>query len=686
MRRVVLATLWILSASALAAATFTVTNTDDSGPGSLRQAILDAEAAGGADTIVFAIPGAGVHTITPLSLLPIISQPLTIDGYTQPGSSPNTNPTGALNTVLQIEIDGTTAPNRCITIGSSDVTVRGLVINRCTEGMELFNFFGASTAGIVIAGNFIGTDPTGLTASPNATGIAIGFTQGGTVTATIGGPDPADRNLLSGNTASAIGTSSNFNGGSTSTIQGNVIGLARDAAAALPNGRGISIEGGGPTSSVIGGVFSGAGNLISGNTASAIVVNVNSGSVTIRGNAIYENARLGIDLGAAEVPLPNDDGDGDTGPNDRQNFPIVSSVQALVPTGASTRVQGVLHSTPSTTYDLDFYENPACSQFPREFLEGKTYIGSGQVTTDGSGTGVFDVTLPVEVESEARISATATDPAGKTSEFSQRMPFSATPASGPPAGGTFLNVMGTDFLAGATVTVGGVPASDVGVVSFTHLTATAPAIAAGTVNDIAVTNADGSSGTLAKGYVSDFLDVPNGHIFYSFVTTLVSNAITVGVGGGNYGVTQDTLRQQMAVFLLRAKYGLCYAPPPCTVQVFDDVPCSLIFAPWINELVAQGITGGCAGGGNNYCPASPVLRQQMAVLLLRTLEGSGYTPPACTVETFTDVPCASLFGPWIYDLVARGITAGCGGSLYCPTSSANRGQMATFVVKTFSLQ
>ena len=141
----------------------------------------------------------------------------------------------------------------------------------------------------------------------------------------------------------------------------------------------------------------------------------------------------------------------------------------------------------------------------------------------------------------------------------------------------------------------------------------------------------------------------------------------------------------MAVFLLKAKYGLCYTPPPCTSQVFDDVPCSLVFAPWINELVAEGFTGGC-GGGNTYCPASPVLRQQMAVLLLRTLLGTGYTPPACTAETFTDVPCSSNFAPWIYDLVARGITAGCGGDLYCPTQTANRGQMATFIVKTFNLQ
>ena len=87
------------------------------------------------------------------------------------------------------------------------------------------------------------------------------------------------------------------------------------------------------------------------------------------------------------------------------------------------------------------------------------------------------------------------------------------------------------------------------------------------------------------------------------MTTLVRNAITVGVGGGNYGVAQDTLRQQMAVFLLKAKFGICYTPPPCTVPVFPDVPCSSNFAPWIDALVAQGITGGCGGG--NFCPTTP---------------------------------------------------------------------------------
>jgi hypothetical protein len=66
------------------------------------------------------------------------------------------------------------------------------------------------------------------------------------------------------------------------------------------------------------------------------------------------------------------------------------------------------------------------------------------------------------------------------------------------------------------------------------------------------------------------------------------------VGGGNYGVNQPTLRQQMAVFLLKAKNGLCYVPPPCA-GVFTDVPCSSSFAPWIEALHAAGITGGCGG-------------------------------------------------------------------------------------------
>ena len=134
----------------------------------------------------------------------------------------------------------------------------------------------------------------------------------------------------------------------------------------------------------------------------------------------------------------------------------------------------------------------------------------------------------------------------------------------------------------------------------------------------------------------------------------------------------------MAVFLVKAKFGICYMPPPCTVPPFPDVPCSSLRS--VDQRARrQGITGGCAGG--NFCPTSPVNRQQMAVFLLKAFEGSGYPPPACTVATFTDVPCSHQFADWIYELVARDITAGCGGGNYCPGTSANRGQIATLIVK-----
>jgi len=865
-------------------ATYTVTNTNDSGPGSLRQAILDANANPGLDTIAFAIPGSGVHTITPTTAPPQITDPVTIDGYTQPGSSPNTLAVGD-DAVLSIELSGQTSGGTGILLSTSGSTVRGLVIHHFGPaiGMDV-------GTGNTIAGNFIGTDPTGMVAMGNSSGGCAVVCVNGPTNNLIGGPDPADRNLISGNpgtyavfigsassgnvvqsnyigtdatgmnalgngTGIGIWNGSNTVGGLAATpgtppgnvisgntgagieisgaastgnvVQGNIIGLnATGTASLLGAGAGIAIgPNGGANNNLIGGTAAGARNVISGNTnygiyiasgyvtsfantiqgnyigpditgtialspdqsgiffngadhnqiggaaagagnvisgngthdvndywgvgiwgssapgnviqgnligtqadgvgplgnagagvglsntiaqtviggvgpgegnviafngtASAgtggVEIENNSTGNTVRGNSIHDNIGLagyglGIDLGGDGVTA-NDQGDGDGGPNGFQNFPIVSSVTSLAP-GAGTRIQGVLHSTASTLYDLDFYSNPACSNFPREFLEGETYIGSSQVTTDGSGTGTFDVTLPASVEAGARISATATDPNGSTSEFSQRLPFSISPTSGPASTATAVTIAGTDFLPGATVTIGGQPASNVVVVNFNSITADTPALAAGTVNDVLVSNTDGSSGTLVKGFVSDFLDVPPGQQFYSFVTTLVSNAITVGIGGGLYGVTDNTLRQQMAVFLLKARHGLCYVPPVCT-GAFPDVPCPSTFANWIEALASEGITGGCGGG--NYCPQNPVRRDQMAVFLLKAEHGSGYTPPACT-GVFPDVPCSSPFAPWIEQLAAEQITGGCGGGNYCPSNPNTRGQMAVFVVKTFGLQ
>jgi len=356
-------------------------------------------------------------------------------------------------------------------------------------------------------------------------------------------------------------------------------------------------------------------------------------------------------------------------------------VTILAPQGTGTRIQGKLDSTASTTFDLDFYSNAACSSFPREFLEGETYLGSSQVTTDGTGHADIDVTLPAVIQPGEKVSATATDPTGNTSEFSQRIIFSVDQASGPASGGTGNQIHGTDFSNPTTVAFGGVAVAATFLDDHT-LNATTPALSPGTVNDVVVTTADGTTGTLVNGWVSDFLDVPNGQQFYAFVTTLVSNAITVGVGGGLYGVDAPTLRRQMAVFLLKSRHGLCYVPPPCT-GAFPDVPCPSTFADWIEALAAEGITGGCGGG--NYCPTNPVRRDQMAVFLLKAEHGSSYTPPACT-GAFPDVPCPSTFADWIEQLAAEGITGGCGGGDYCPLANNTRGQMAVFITKTFGLQ
>src|SRR5262249_37815713 len=104
---------------------------------------------------------------------------------------------------------------------------------------------------------------------------------------------------------------------------------------------------------------------------------------------------------------------------------------------------------------------------------------------------------------------------------------------------------------------------------------------------------------------------------------------------------------------------------------------------WIEALASEGITSGC--GGPNFCPGSPVRRDQMAVFLLKAEHGSAYLPPPCT-GMFVDVPCASPFAVWIEQLADEGITSGCGGAFYCPSQASTRGQMAAFITKTFRLQ
>ena len=166
------------------------------------------------------------------------------------------------------------------------------------------------------------------------------------------------------------------------------------------------------------------------------------------------------------------------------------------------------------------------------------------------------------------------------------------------------------------------------------------------------------------------------------------NGVTAGCGDGTmYCPTQDVLRQEMAVFLLKSFLTSSYVPPACTPPgQFIDVPCPGLYTDWIEDLKTRNITAGC-GDGTTYCPDANILRQEMAVFLLKTLLGGDYVPPACTPPgMFTDVACPGLYTDFIEDLKTRGITAGCGdGTTFCPTDPVTRQEMAAFLTITFSL-
>jgi hypothetical protein len=180
-----------------------------------------------------------------------------------------------------------------------------------------------------------------------------------------------------------------------------------------------------------------------------------------------------------------------------------------------------------------------------------------------------------------------------------------------------------------------------------------------------------------------FADVPAGNPFFRFVEILLHRGITGGCSGNLYCPGSASTREQMAVFVLVAREGAGYTPPACSApNTFDDVPASSPFCRYIEELERRGVVSGC--GGNNYCPTQPVTRDQMAVFVLRTLD-PGLNPPACTTPVFNDVPASNPFCRWIEELVRRGVVAGCGGGNYCPTTPVTRDQMGVFLSGTFGL-
>ena len=184
-----------------------------------------------------------------------------------------------------------------------------------------------------------------------------------------------------------------------------------------------------------------------------------------------------------------------------------------------------------------------------------------------------------------------------------------------------------------------------------------------------------------------FQDVPPGHWAFGFINRLYGAGITAGCSMNplKYCPDQTVTRAQMAIFLERGMRSPDYNPPAVGPGTgFNDVAPNAFAAAWIKQLAADGITSGCGGG--NYCPNNPVTRAQMAIFLLRAKYGAGYTPPPVGQSTgFNDVAPDNIYAPWIKQLAAEGITAGCGGGNYCPNNAVTRAQMAVFLVKTFNL-
>lgn len=497
MRRTFIAVIALVVSLPLSAATFTVTNTNDSGAGSLRQAILDANAAPGADTIVFAI-GTGIQVITPATLLPMITDPVTIDGTTQPGyngrpligidgsrilgTNSTTPPTAGLgleatSTVIGLSLTGFQVPNYNDFTEGAGITIDapGCVVKSCWLGVTTGGVAGRNDTGVLIrasgavigapgAGNvcsgngrlgisqwgdfgpstiqnnIVGLDPTGMYPIPNYEGIFL--TGADTVTNNLVGGDSYAEAYITGIGATVKANKfgmtaaggqtpyrygptvliySGFAGSSSSTFGGPNAGdgnqlMGGSAGVYVNAGSHVIIQGNDIHGTPVGiDLYQATGSIISTNTIhdnSGVGIRVESGAGNlISQNSIYSNYG-GIMLGSS-LPLYNDPGDNDTGPNLGQNFPVLTRSAS---TGGTTTITGTLNSNASSGFRIEFFSTPNCDS--NGYGEGKTFIGATDVNTDSLGNASFSVSFPVSLASGSAITATARDANGNTSEFS----------------------------------------------------------------------------------------------------------------------------------------------------------------------------------------------------------------------------------------------------------------------------
>ena len=295
------------------------------------------------------------------------------------------------------------------TIGGTAAGAGNVVSGNGAAGIQVE---GAGSDFNTIQGNFIGTDITGLVGLGNGdSGIKLANFA---VSNLVGGTDANAGNVIADNGQNGIEVNSSF----SNTIQGNLIGIGADEITILGNSyHGIDLNSG-SSSNLIGGVDEDAGNTIVNNGLDGVSVDSSGGSGnSILGNSIWLSGARGIDLIDNGVTL-NDAGDGDTGPNELQNFPVLTSVYSA---GGDTRFQGTLNSIVSTTFRIEFFASEFAD--PTGYGEGEVFLGAVSVTTDGSGNATFDHVLTgVSLTPGYLASATATEDFGggsygNTSEF-----------------------------------------------------------------------------------------------------------------------------------------------------------------------------------------------------------------------------------------------------------------------------
>jgi hypothetical protein len=368
-------------------------------------------------------------------------------------------------------------------VGGTTAAARNVISGNGTGILVAGESFG-------IQGNYIGTSLAGTAARPNGVGILIDYSVG----TRVGGTEPGAGNVISGNTAAGIriarvtppGSPINF-------VEGNRIGTNAAGTAAVGNGVGVEVTAG---TVVIGGDTDAARNVISGNAgdgvrlgASGAAVRRNYIGTTADGNAplgntghgvfgaaatlvgcavesnaiahnggdgirwlgdrnnpflsnsIHDNGGLGIDLGGDGV-TPNDHLDPDTGPNARQNFPVLG---AAVSDAAQSTVTGTLDSRANTAYRIQFFSGPVADA--SGYGEGATYLGEVTVTTTTTGAATFTATLPAVqlghavTATASRVPAANETPFPETSEFSAAVTVAAPDRTGPRVTGVYVGAL-----------------------------------------------------------------------------------------------------------------------------------------------------------------------------------------------------------------------------------------------------